>query len=118
MAANLIAILFLSRDIAHREHLRTRNFAAHSALGDFYGDVIDLADKLAETYQGRNGLIDDIPLLDNDFEGAIDVVLEKLLEQIEGARQSEIGDDSCLQNIVDEIVTLYLRTLYKLRTFQ
>lgn len=52
MIADLIAVLFLSRDIAHREHLSTTSFSQHMALGEFYPGVIDLADKLAEAYQG------------------------------------------------------------------
>lgn len=44
MIAQFIAILFLSRDIAHREHLRTKSYAQHGALGDFYDAIIGLTD--------------------------------------------------------------------------
>ena len=37
---------------AHILHLRSRSFAEHSALGEFYQALPDLADKLAEAIQG------------------------------------------------------------------
>lgn len=41
MIARLIAILFLSREVAHRAHLNTKSYAQHMALGSFYDDIID-----------------------------------------------------------------------------
>lgn len=118
MIGNLIAILFLGRDAAHIEHLRTTSYAAHMALGDFYSGIVDLADSLAEGWQGRHDeKIDDIPRLDMS-SGKIDVVLEAQLDWIEKNRKKAVGDDTALQNIVDEIVALYLSTLYKLRRFK
>lgn len=115
----LIALLFLSRDLAHREHLRTKSFAQHMALGDFYDAVVDVADELAETYQGRHGIIDKIPLLENDATGTIDKVLETHLKWIEDNRYEAVDKaDTALQNIIDEAVALYLRTLYKLRNLK
>jgi hypothetical protein len=35
----LISLLFLARDIAHREHLRTDSFSAHMALGTFSWEI-------------------------------------------------------------------------------
>ena len=49
----LIALLFLAREIAHREHLKTRSFAAHMALNEFYTGIIENADAIAEAYQGQ-----------------------------------------------------------------
>lgn len=116
MAAQIISIMFLSRDIAHKEHLKTNSFAQHMALGSFYNDVIDLADKLAETWQGRNGLIDDIPTI--TLKGGKNIVekIELLMGMIEVSRYKNYDkNDTPIQNIIDEIVGLYLSTLYKLR---
>ena len=117
MIGNLIATLFLSRDVAHREHLKTTSYAAHMALGDFYDEVVSLGDKLAETYQGRHGIID-IPILTAESDKSIDQQLESHLNAVEYMREGALGEDSALQNIVDEIVGLYLQTLYKLRRFK
>lgn len=122
MIGELIGLLFLSRDLAHRAHLKVSgpgSFAAHSALGSFYEEVIDFADKLAEAYQGRKGIIKDIPLVEHDGEEDIIKVLEQHLSWIEENRYDAIPKaDSALQNIVDEVVGLYLSTLYKLKNLK
>lgn len=115
MIGQMIAVLFLARDLAHREHLRTRSYAQHMALGEFYPSIVELADKLAEAYQGKKGIIEEIPLLENEFTGGIDDMLEQQHEWIEKNRTKAVGDDSCLLNIIDEILGQYLSTLYKLR---
>lgn len=118
-ANEFIAVLFLARDIAHREHLRVSgpgSYAKHIALNTFYDEIVGLADSLTEAYQGRHGLIRDIPLLQNEFGGSIVTSMQKQLEWIESNRAKAIGkDDTALQNIVDEIVALYLKTQYKLK---
>lgn len=111
----LIAVLFLSREIAHREHLATDSYAQHMALGSFYSDVVDLADSLAEAYQGRTGeRIKDIPYYENPMKGDIVKTLKKMLEKVEELRTECCKDDTTIQNIIDEVVALYLSTIYKL----
>ena len=74
---NLIATLFLARELAHREHLRTRSYAAHIALSDFYEGIIDRADAIAEAYQGGFELLGEIPILVNAVNGTIIEVRSK-----------------------------------------
>lgn len=115
----LIAMLFLGREIAHREHLRTKSFSQHMALSTFYNEVVEIADSIAEAYQGRNGIIDKIPLLDNDMTGSIDMVLEQQLAAIEKLRYTAVErTETAIQNLIDEAVALYLSTLYKLRNLK
>ena len=114
MIGQFIAVLFLARELAHREHLRTKSYAHHMALAGFYEEVLELTDSLAESYQGRNGIVD-IPLMDNEFPGEIVVSMKAQLAWLEKNRDTAVGkDERALQNIVDEIVGLYLSTLYKL----
>jgi len=47
-----LGMMFLARDVTHSAHLNTRSYAKHQALGVFYDEIIDLADKFAEMYQG------------------------------------------------------------------
>jgi hypothetical protein len=115
----LIAMLFLGREIAHREHLRTKSFSQHMALSTFYNEVVEIADSIAEAYQGRHGIIDKIPLLDNDMTGSIDMVLEQQLAAIEKLRYTAVErTETAIQNLIDEAVALYLSTLYKLRNLK
>lgn len=120
MFAKFVAILFLSRDIAHREHLRTKSYAQHVALGDFYDAIIELADSLTEMYQGRNGIIDAIPQLnDDDTEKTPAQLLKKYLDLLEKTRYTAVEKtDSALQNKIDEIVGQFLSTLYKLENLK
>lgn len=114
--AEFIGCMFLARDVAHSVHLNTRSFAKHKALGGFYDDVIDLADKFAEAYQGRHGLIGPISLHSARKTSNIVEFLEDSLKEIEDMRYKVCDkSDSALQNIIDEIVELYLSTLYKLK---
>jgi hypothetical protein len=117
MSANtLIGLLFLARDVAHSVHLNTRSYAKHSALGDFYPAVIDLADKFAEAYQGRKGLIGAIELTSPPKTDNVLQFLQGQLKDIEDMRYKVCDKaDTTLQNIVDEIVSLYLSTIYKVR---
>lgn len=112
--ADLIGHLFLARDVTHSVHLNTRSYAKHKALGGFYEKIIDLADDLAEAYQGRYGLIGPITLHSAKKTNNVVEFLEDSLEEIKKARK-EYEDDTALQNIIDEIEGLYLSTLYKLK---
>lgn len=111
----LIATLFLARDIAHKAHLSTGSYAQHIALGDFYDSIIDLADKLTEAYQGRTDQLVEIPLMDDESTGDIIEDLKKYQDYIESNRYQAIKkEDTPIQNIIDEIVGLFLSTRYKL----
>jgi hypothetical protein len=119
MIQRLIALLFLSREIAHREHLRTRSFSQHMALGEFYEEVVEKADEITEVYQGRRGVIDEIPYL--PYPSYTDVIdaIERQLAAIEKIRYTAVPkEETAIQNLIDEAVGLHLRTLYKLRTLK
>lgn len=114
--ADFIGHLFLARDVTHSVHLNTRSYAKHKALGKFYGDVIDLADTLAEAYQGRHGLIGPITLQSAKKTTNVVEFLEDSLKEIEDLRYKVCDkDETAIQNIIDEIVGLYLSTLYRLK---
>ena len=114
--ADFVGHLFLARDVTHSVHLNTRSYAKHQALGAFYDKVIDLADSFAEAYQGRHGLIGPITLQSAKKNGNVIEFLQESLAEIEANRYKFCDEDeTAIQNIIDEIVALYLSTLYKLR---
>lgn len=111
-----IGYLFLARDVAHSAHLNTRSYAKHVALNAFYDGIIDLADKFAEAYQGRHGLIGPIELQQAAKTNSVLEFLQDSLKTLEDTRYDVCDKtDTPLQNIIDEIVGLYLSTLYKLK---
>jgi DNA-binding ferritin-like protein len=115
-ACDFVGILFLARDVAHSVHFNTRSFSKHKALNIFYERIVGAADDFAEAYQGRHGLIGPITLQSAKKTNNITEFLEDSLKQIEDCRY-EVCDksDSSLQQLIDNIIEIYLRTLYKLR---
>ena len=111
-----IGQLFLSRDVAHSVHLNTRSYAKHQALGAFYDEIIDLADKFAEAYQGKYGLIGPIELQSAKKTNNVVEFLEDMVQTIMDTRY-DVVEKECtpLQNIIDEILALFYSTLYKLK---
>ena len=115
-AADFVGYLFLARDVTHSVHLNTRSYAKHVALQAFYEGIVDHADKFAEAYQGRHGLIGPISLMSAKKTGNVVEFLEDQLAEIEKCRYEVVDkSDSSLQQLIDNIVELYLTTLYKLR---
>lgn len=111
----LIMLLFHARTAAHVMHLRTRSYAAHKALNEFYDGLVGLADSLAESYQGRYELITDfkapVPSMTEPLE-----LMDMLRKYIATHRYTAAKrEDTELQNMIDEIVSLIDSTTYKLK---
>ena len=105
-----IGRLFELRDAAHIEHLKTRSFAAHSALNGFYDELLELADGFVESYQGKHGIVNiDIKYTKPDN---FLTFLEEFAKYVESSR--DVFKDEYLRNQVDEIASLAYSTIYKL----
>ena len=115
-ACDFVGLLFLARDVTHSVHLNTRSYSKHVALNAFYDGIIDHADAFAEAYQGRHGLMGPITLHSAKKTSNVIEFLQDSLDEIEKCRY-EVADksDSSLQQLIDNIIELYLTTLYKLR---
>jgi DNA-binding ferritin-like protein len=112
-----ISTLFASRTQAHIFHLQTPSFAAHKALNEFYDEIIGITDGIAESYQGKYGIISgygNIALQEYQSCEAIIMFFETLCMYVEKSRQI-LPQDSYLQNQIDEVVALIKSTIYKLR---
>jgi DNA-binding ferritin-like protein len=115
-AADFVGLLFLARDVTHSVHLNTRSYSKHKALQKFYENIIDVADDFAEAYQGRKGLMGPISLMSAKKTTNVIEFLESQLKEIEESRYKVCDkDDSTLQQLIDNIIQLYLSTLYKVR---
>lgn len=111
----LVMRCFHARTTAHVLHLKTRSYAAHKALNDFYDEIVPLVDNLAEAYQGDYGLISDYPSKYVAYDDPLKM-LSELSSWIEEYRYKCCDeDDTYLQNIIDEIFALIRSTTYKLR---
>jgi len=115
-ACDFVGMLFLARDVAHSVHLNTRSKAKHMALQGFYEEIVGLADSFAEAYQGKHGLMGPISLMSAKKTTNIVEFLQDQMDEIEAERYKVVDKDCTpLHNIIDEILALYLSTLYKLR---
>jgi hypothetical protein len=112
-AEELIGILFQSRDIAHLTHLRTSSFAEHKTLNEYYEEILELVDELTETYFG---CINDKPEIEIPSSSSTEATpyLTELRTIVLNNRQSFGMENTYLQNIIDEILALISRTLYRL----
>lgn len=115
MIGELVLRCFHARTAAHVLHLQTRSYATHVALQGFYDGLIPLVDSLAEAYQGDYGLIEFPATRYTPAQDGLRLV-EGLAEWIEEHRAECCdGDDTYLQNIIDEITALCRSAAYKLR---
>jgi len=118
---SLFSKLFESREMAHIYHLQVNgemgSHAAHTALGEYYDGVLDLIDDLIETYQGQYGIVDGYETIDTNDTRTKEKIeyFEELSEFVKHARKAISEEDTHLQNIIDEVVALIYRTLYKLK---
>lgn len=110
--AKAIGFLFMSRDYAHKAHLKTSMYSTHVALNELYTDLLEYTDELAEVAQGVFGKLD-IP--EYKIEGNINDPISTLQKHI-NTFMSMV--DSCesraINKIIDEIEAIYYRTLYKI----
>jgi len=98
-------------------HWSTDSYAEHVALGDFYDSLSDLLDRFVEQYQGVFGKLDrqrimrPYPVEDlNATE-----YLMKTKYEVNGYRNiPDFPQNSELQNVIDEIIGEFDRTIYKL----
>jgi hypothetical protein len=108
----LVQKMFEARQIAHACHLKSKSFAEHKALNGFYDDLLGLVDQFVETYQGQYGIL-------GDYEISTQAVTDSTEYLEDCAKLFSIGRDSLkdghLKNIMDEVVGLTYRTIYKLK---
>lgn len=111
--AILIKKLFEARQAAHQAHLKTRSFAAHKALNEFYDGILAIADELAEVVQGEFGPLD-LTMGPVATPDDIVVYLKEMATVLKAAGQLVPGIQSYHLNIIDEALALTYKTLYLL----
>lgn len=105
----------LVRDLAHLAHWKTKSYAEHKALNEFYDSLLELIDGFVEQYQGYYNQRMEITRDEDKIASDIRKVLDYQVEWIEKNRYEICDkDETPLQNTIDEIVRLYQTTLYLL----
>lgn len=111
----LVQKIFEARQVTHTCHLKSKSFSEHKALGNFYEGILEFADEFVETYQGQYGILSDYEIQTQPVGNVVEY-----LEDC--AKMFVLGRDAIkdphLQNILDEIVALTYRTIYKLKNLK
>jgi hypothetical protein len=115
MMNELIMRCFHARTNAHVLHLQAPTYAIHIALNEFYDEVIEIADRLAEAYQGSHGKLTDMDMAYEPCTKPMEL-LEDLEEWIIDNREDCYPkSDTYLANITDELLALIRGTQYKIK---
>jgi hypothetical protein len=114
-AEKFVSLVLYDRDNAHLAHWKTKSYAEHKALNEFYDSVLELIDGFVEQYQGYYNKRMNIQR-DTDRESAdIRKLLDTQIEWIETKRYEICSkEETALQNTIDEIIRQYQSTLYML----
>lgn len=116
-ASEFFSIIRRSAEIAHHIHLNDDSYAEHVALNDYYDKVIGLLDSYEESFIGRYGKIgaynSQVHLNDSD-----PIQLLKEVRNYIDVNRDDLGKESELQNVIDEILTLINSTIYKLENLK
>ena len=114
MIEQLVIKVFSTRNAVHLAHWRTKNYAQHVALGDFYDGLIDKIDVIVEMYQGAFGIIDAPDIKPVSPANIIEHIGEEA-NWIEENRSDIAGGVNAIENVIDDLAGLYLSTFYKLK---
>jgi DNA-binding ferritin-like protein len=114
--------LLESREMAQVYHWTVKgdmgSHAAHLALEAYYDGIICHIDELVEVYQGQYELIEGYDVIDTTETKSKDRVeyFQSVAQYIKENRNTSLSaEDTHLQNIIDEVVGLLYKTLYKLK---
>lgn len=111
----LVEKMFEVRQTAHNFHLQTKIYSVHKALNSYYDKLLDLVDAYIETYQGQYGILTGYENIQVSAVNDIVEYLEDSVKIFSLGRDSLKDSDAHLKNILDEIIALTYRTLYKIK---
>ena len=112
--------LFEARQMAHIFHLQVKAEMGsgweHDALKEFYDSILEFTDDLIETYQGQYGIVEGYDVIDSSATGQMKSLeyLKQTVDFVRNERKSINAEDTHLHNVIDEIIALFYKTIYKL----
>lgn len=115
MIEELVARVFASRNAAHLAHWKETSGFRHETLGAFYDDVIGAIDDIVEAHQGAFDLIEVNGLPKQSKVDDIVKLLEEDMVFISENRKKITNGLPAIDNLLQGLEHIYLRTLYKLR---
>jgi len=104
-----------SREKAQIFHWMIKSNEVHLSMESYYTQVIEELDLLIEVYQGKYGVIDGYGIVKENKETEPIKYFEDLASFLEKERNCIKQTDTFLHNIIDEIIALTYKTLFKLK---
>lgn len=111
---NFIGMCLMSVTYTHSLHLASKSYSEHIALNEFYNEMQDLVDGLAESHIGYSGRYVPVLKLETNVEPI--TYIKSIAD--EAARIYPNVETSWLKNQLDEISKLCFSTLYKLENLR
>ena len=97
----------------HILHLQTKSYSEHKALQKYYEELPDLVDSIIEEWQGAYQIIVEYPsTYQEPNSDALTEVME--VRDFLVKNRAVVGDYSSIQNSVDNLMSLFDSTIYKL----
>ena len=118
--SKFISKLLESREMAQVYHWTVKgdmgSHAAHLALEAYYDGVIGFIDDIVEIYQGQYGLIEGYDVIDTTDAKSKDRLdyFKETVDFVKSNRNCIKAEDTHIHNIVDELIALQYKTIYKL----
>lgn len=114
MVEEFITRMFELRNATQLAHWKTKSYSAHQALGAFYDEAVDSLDKYIEAHQGALGLIGEVP---GEVENASKSIHDNIIWLTKN-REKIAQNVPALENLLDELTSLHMATLYKLENLR
>ncbi len=117
----LFSKLFESREMAHIYHLQVSgdegSYSKHISLNEYYESLLEMVDELIEVYQGQHGIVDGYDIIDTSGTRSKEpiVYFEELSDYVKHSRKCISLEDTHLHSLLDNIVCLIYKTIYKLK---
>lgn len=112
---SFIGELFRARDIAHIEHLQSKNMASHIVLEEFYDELVDQIDSIAEMRLARGPMQISIKNVPENVKIVkyLEMELVPLVDMAKKRMDSKGFNDISAE--IDMVKTNIMKTLYKLK---
>jgi hypothetical protein len=113
--------IFESKEMARVYHLQVNgdmgSHATHEAMGSYYEQLPEFIDDLVEIYQGQYEIVKDYDVIDTKETGTKTPIdyFTSIADFLKKERSCISSEDTHLHNIIDEIVALVYKTLYRLK---
>jgi Family of unknown function (DUF5856) len=117
MIEQLISRVFATRNAAHLTHWRTKSYAQHVALNEFYDAVLEALDALVEAHQA-SALVGEVPSTTVKADGTASMMIKRLEEDLvwfDKNRAAVTQGVQALDNLLQDMEGVYLKAIYKLR---